>query len=48
MRECRRNFFANLLVALLYISAQIVGGLIGVIVALLGLGLAQNEGVKDL
>jgi len=40
MRECRRNFFPNLLVALLYISAQIVGGLIGVIVALLGIGLA--------
>ena len=45
MSECRRNFLPNFLVALLYISAQIVGGIIGVIIALFGLGLSPKKDV---
>ena len=47
-RENKRNFIPNLLTALLYIVAQILGGCLGVLIALLGLGMAENTVIQDL
>ena len=45
--ECKRNFWGNFGTLLLYITAQVFGAVLGLMVSLVGIGLESIEEIRS-
>ena len=48
LRECRRNYKANFMTYLMYVGAQLLGAMLGVMVGFVGIGTEIHPKVKSI